>query len=228
MADKRPFAKIDVSYPSNPKWFTIHRALQGAMQDADQNALQNAKRASMQAHFASILYCKRNLTDGIFPVAAIKAELDLFGDAEEAAITALFESGMWINHPGGMAEVRDYLEHQTESAKVKDISEKRRDAALSRWEKERTSDANSTANSTANSNTTSNAEKRREEESIKSAFEEWYGHYPKKVGRGDALKAFKTATKKIDLETLIEATKRYAASVQGQDRKFIKNNCGGR
>ena len=54
-------------------------------------------------------------------------------------------------------------------------------------------------------------------------FDEWYEHYPKKAGRGQAVKAFKTAIKKTDLETMIAATLVYAKSVEGKEKRFIKN-----
>ena len=54
-------------------------------------------------------------------------------------------------------------------------------------------------------------------------FDEWYEHYPKKAGRGQAVKAFRTAIKKTDLETMIAATLVYATSVEGKEKRFIKN-----
>lgn len=54
-------------------------------------------------------------------------------------------------------------------------------------------------------------------------FDGWYEHYPKKAGRGQAVKAFKTAIKKTDLETMIAATLVYAKSVEGKEKRFIKN-----
>ena len=158
MADKRPWAKIDTGYILNPKWFQIERSIQNAMQNAEHTAMQNAKRASMQAHLASVLYCARNQTDGVFPVRAIKAELDLYGEPEEAAITALFDAGLWINLKGGMAEVRDYLEHQTPAEHIKETSSKRSEAARVGWEKRRAANANSNAE-----------EKRREEKEVARA-----------------------------------------------------------
>ncbi|WP_420335553.1 hypothetical protein [Roseibium sp.] len=40
-------------------------------------------------------------------------------------------------------------------------------------------------------------------------FEDWYSGYPEKVGRGAAVKAFKTALKKTDFETLKTGLERY-------------------
>lgn len=215
MADKRPWAKIDTAYVLNPKWFAIQRAMQDAYANADALAL---KRACMQMHFASILYCAQNQTDGLFPVSTIKALCDI-RDHEEPAVTALFESGMWINHPGGMAEVRDFLEHQMPATKADEISKKRRDAARARWAKHATSNANSNATSNANSNA---EKKRKEEKLIAESFAAWWAAYPRKDDRLKAEPAFSKALKKAEADELIKAAKEYAIEKQGVEKKFIK------
>lgn len=54
-------------------------------------------------------------------------------------------------------------------------------------------------------------------------FEEWYSIYPRHVGKADALKAWKAATKKITRDDLNEATLRWAQAyeVSGRDPRFI-------
>lgn len=56
-------------------------------------------------------------------------------------------------------------------------------------------------------------------------FDEWWEHYPKKVGKGQARTAFKRALKKVDLDTLTEGTRQLAAHHQqaGTDKTFIPN-----
>ena len=49
--------------------------------------------------------------------------------------------------------------------------------------------------------------------SYSAEFESWWRHYPNKVDKEPASRAFKTAIGKINLEVLIEATKAYAARV---------------
>ena len=51
-------------------------------------------------------------------------------------------------------------------------------------------------------------------------FDSWWSVYPRRVGKGQARKAFKAALKKTDLQTLIDGVKRYAASRTGEDAKF--------
>jgi hypothetical protein len=52
-------------------------------------------------------------------------------------------------------------------------------------------------------------------------FVDWYSGYPRKIGKGQALKAFKAARKKTDLATLKAGLARYAAEVAGKDQGFI-------
>lgn len=52
-------------------------------------------------------------------------------------------------------------------------------------------------------------------------FECWYAKYPRHVGRGQALKAYKTARQKASAEALSLAAEHFAATVFGTDEKFI-------
>lgn len=51
-------------------------------------------------------------------------------------------------------------------------------------------------------------------------FESWYAEYPRKVGRGHAFRAFKTALTKTSLQVLIAAVRRQRG---GWDPKFTKH-----
>lgn len=98
---------------------------------------------------------------------------------------------------------------------------------------QRTVDEPSTKRSTnrATNRTTSNPTNRSpnqtpdtrqlKKEDSKKEFDEWYEHYPLKKARGRAETAFNTARKHVDLETLIAATKRYAAEVAGTN--YVKH-----
>lgn len=47
--------------------------------------------------------------------------------------------------------------------------------------------------------------------------------YPRKVSKGEAFKAFKTARKKADFESILSGAIRYAKSRQGEDANFTKH-----
>lgn len=61
-------------------------------------------------------------------------------------------------------------------------------------------------------------------QALKLDFEDWYQHYPKKVARGQAEKAFAKARRTGEsLETLIDGAKRYTCQVAGKEHKYIKH-----
>lgn len=56
-----------------------------------------------------------------------------------------------------------------------------------------------------------------------NGFAQWYAVYPRKTGRGAALRAFTAALKKTDLQTLIRSAEVYAQSRADEDPKFTKH-----
>lgn len=174
MSDRRYFAKMDVGYYSNPKWYRVeryvHQAMQQAMPDAMQQAMQlamrHAVRTAQALHSASIYYCREHNVDGVFPVEAVKRIVGIASPEEELAVTALFEVGMWINKPLGEAEIRDYLEHQEPAHRAQVRMKRAQKAAAARWSKDATSNAvsNASSNATSNANAMPVAMQRRGEE----------------------------------------------------------------
>jgi len=57
--------------------------------------------------------------------------------------------------------------------------------------------------------------------SVEDEFEQWYATYPRKVARGNALKAFKGARKKVSLEVLLAGLEGYKNRVRGSEAQFI-------
>lgn len=56
-----------------------------------------------------------------------------------------------------------------------------------------------------------------------SQFEEFWNHYPKKVDKGAALRAFRKAAKTQDVSLVIEGAKRYAEDPNLPEKQFVKN-----
>jgi hypothetical protein len=56
-----------------------------------------------------------------------------------------------------------------------------------------------------------------------SEFEEFWEHYPKKVDKGAALRAFRKAAKTQDLSLVIEGAKRFSQDPNLPEKQFIKN-----
>lgn len=53
------------------------------------------------------------------------------------------------------------------------------------------------------------------------AFDAWWTHYPRKVSKGQARTAYKTAAKKTGHEVLLAAVEEFAQRMQGSEPKFI-------
>jgi len=129
-----------------------------------------------------LCYSSRFLTDGILPAVF---ERDVPGRVQ----TELTEAGLWIEQAGCQIQIHDYLQHQRDKASVQRSRAKARDRQ-SRFR-------NVYSNAVSNDEVTrleleeSKSKKKKEQEHARDArFESWWEAYPKKVGKGAALKAW--------------------------------------
>lgn len=95
-------------------------------------------------------------------------------------------------------------------------------------EVERTENAAKTQEQrTKDTNTPVNTSSLRSDVSVKSVdqeFEnEFWPSYPRKVGKGQALKAFRTARKQVGLEPILAGLSRYAAARNGENPEYTKH-----
>ena len=74
---------------------------------------------------------------------------------------------------------------------------------------------------TSVSTTPPNEDLGKREPSPDDLFESWYKMYPRKVGKGGARKAFKSALKKADYETLCRGRDAFIEEAVGKDKSFI-------
>jgi len=92
----------------------------------------------------------------------------------------------------------------------------------------RTQDAERTQDGRTKYTNTPNTSSLRSDVTIKPDFEsefeqQFWPVYPRRVGKGQALKAFRAARKQNDLETIMAGVRRYAASRQGENPEFTKH-----
>src|SRR5699024_11597645 len=73
-------------------------------------------------------------------------------------------------------------------------------------------------------NTSSTAGASSKTDAADAAFNDWYSNCPKKVGKGKARKAFKTALKKADLETLKAGLAEYNKTNAGKEKELNANH----
>lgn len=65
--------------------------------------------------------------------------------------------------------------------------------------------------------------KERKKENNTKEFEDWYAAFPLHKGRGQAERAYRTARKTADAETLLAGAKQYANQRHGEDPQFTKH-----
>lgn len=178
------------------------------------------------------------LTDG-----CVRANIiERFGGTSQN-IAELVNSGLWIDNGDGTYQFKDWDEYQPKKVDI----EAEREAARERMRLVRArkkgvnKDVDSSENVRPNNSRSSeevrvtpshpspshisnvDADASTDTHKPEQAFEDWYKNYPKKVGKGQARKAFKAALKKTDLDTLKAGVESYRHSVEGRDREFIAN-----
>lgn len=206
MADKRAYFKVDVGYFTNPKVALV----------------LSESPLAVVLHLESVAYAAQHLTDGIVPKSLV---CRLVGAGEDEA-TRLLDAGLWLATPmTGQVEVHDYLEHQRSAADAKKLSDAGRKAAETRWQSDSDTDGNADRmrnpmprerERERENNTTASAD-------AAAAFEAFWSRYPKKEGKGAAVKAWKAATKKAEPSAILAGLDARIASwsAASTERKFI-------
>lgn len=209
MADRREFIKLDIGYLSNPKIAGL---------------LLARRPLAVLLHVGCVTYARQHRTDGIVP-----AELALRSviGATKRDLTAAIDAGLLIDHGDGTVEVHDYALHQETREEIEARSDAGRTAARARWGNAKRS-ANRSADGNANRIAIGNAEERRGEEKRTTrpsaappdTFDAWWSTYPRKEGKGQAVRAYKAAIKDVDPDELLRLTKQWVSDRADLERKF--------
>lgn len=215
MADSRYFAKLDLGYFENPKV-------------AD---LVEERPRVLILHLRAILYSREHLTDGRFPIRTVVrlAYASHCGSQcdGQCDYCAAVDAGLFVRINDRHAEVHDYLEHQDSAAKAAERKAAGQAGAAARWglSEDANRNAKGNANRNANRNAKGNAEERRGEENKDIAFDSFWAAYPKKVGKGQAVKAWRAAVKKADADVIAAGITAAVAAWKrdGTEQRFIPN-----
>ncbi len=124
------------------------------------------------------------------------------------------------------SSIANWKKRQFESDNSTERSAKSRAAAKAREEAAKQQQCNADATlqnqpETSPSVYVSVSDGRVASEKITDEFEIWYAAYPRHVGRGAALRAYKTARTKVEPDVLLRAGTLYASKCKGMDQKFI-------
>lgn len=214
MPDPRYYAKLDVGYFDNPKT----------------TDLVETRPQALIFHLRAILYCRQHLTDGQFPVrlvARLACGSHCGSQCEgQCDVCASRIAGLVDRIDDRTYEVHDYLKHQDSGSDVARRKAAGQKAAAKRWDADGNADRNAKGN--ANRNADSNAEERRGEERTNTRphdaqFEEFWETYPKKVGKGQAAKAYRAALKKTDSDIVLAGLRSHLPIWVTTERQFIPN-----
>jgi hypothetical protein len=183
-------------------------------------------------------FCSRNLTDG----KVTKAQsLKLF---TRKTLSELIENG-WIADTTDAYEMLDYLDHQMSAAQVADLRVKRAEAGKLGGQAKANRVASATASAVANGKQTpskpvadKDIDKDRDTKTTTELqepssaepmdhprpsflFEQFWDHYPRKVGRQDAQRAWDKARRKVNPAVIQAAVERMATDPNLPDQQFI-------
>lgn len=216
MADKRAYFKLDVGYLTNPK-------IAVALVDSP---------AAILLHIGSIAYSAQHLTDGVVPMKLV-ARLS-GADPEDVAV--LLDHGLWHDLGDGRAEIHDYLEHQRSAGEAKGASVRAQTAAKARWKQDEDKPSMLAGMppsmppgmpGASESSMPRERERKRDNNTGADApdndFATFYDLYPKKVGKPQALKAYKAAVKKATPDVILDGLQKHLPGWANTERKFIPN-----
>jgi len=170
-------------------------------------------------------WCGAHLTEGALPKHMIGT---LGAQARDAK--RLVEVGLWEQTDVGF-QFRDWDEYQPTKKQVEADKAANRERQKRFRDRRRNAETNDVSNTVRNAVTTAvtNGTPTRPDPTNKkdmridadARFEDWWSHYPRKKARGQAEKAYRTALKHTDHETLVAAVKAYAKSVADKDPEYI-------
>ncbi len=111
--------------------------------------------------------------------------------------------------------------------------ERYRNAARKRWKDKRKAnaathgkrrkDASSDLSKTHMQGTGTGTGTGKRKESYDQEFEIWWQHVPRKTGKGQAQRAYRTARKEADADTLVDGIKAYAEQTADRERQYVKH-----
>ena len=153
-------------------------------------------------------YCNKHLTDGLLSRLALKG----FRYSSRNRIEELLSVSLWENHPVGF-KVHDFLDFN-DSRDV--VLRKREEARSRRGSRERSEDVRANVPYGMGLSTSDLSEKKKE--SV-AAFEEFWAFYPRRVGKGKALKEWTTLSPDLDLRQAILT----ALDVQKRCPQWVKD-----
>ncbi len=176
-------------------------------------------------------WCSRHLTDGRVPAVTWRKR------GTPRARRELEAAGLAVRAPDGAILMHDYLQHQRSADEVAQLREKRRQAGSQGGKAaanaRASAQANAAADAQANGKQTSTIVRDRDRSASNEAlsgaalderFSDFWAAYPRRVAKGQALKAWRAALRRgADPEHVIAAAGHYAQVTSSTEPNFIKH-----
>ena len=169
-----------------------------------------------------LLYASRNLTDGRMPKGFV-AETDM------RIAEILVSVGLW--HDSDLEfKIHDYTDWNRSKSDIEKLREVRKAAGsmggIASGKSRREANAKqkrSETNPDTDIERSKNSCPKRTSDETDALFAGWYSKYPRKEGRGAALRAYRAALKKADAPTLLAGVERSAKAWgrEGRERKHV-------
>lgn len=169
-------------------------------------------------------WCSRHLTDGVVPAGTWQKR----GTSESRA--ELLMAGLAEERLDGAVLMHDYTDHQRTADEVRELREKRREAGSKGGKAKANALASAKANALAdalangkqNSAIDIDIDISKNSLAQPDGFAEFWMAYPRRIGKGQATKAWATAMKRgADPRNVVAAAAVFARSCAGKDPKFI-------
>jgi len=200
---------------------------------ADHPKIQALSDAAFRAHVEMILYARRYLTDGRVPNRVANrfgfesvSEL-LHNDPERPSLTQDAHGDYWLHDFADMQETRAEVEaKRLVNSTNGRLGGRPRTQPKTHSVTDSVSERGSETKAETETETeiyiscSSDADASSKRPSIDDDFAAWWEHYPRKVGKGQAIKAYRRARKLADHDTLVAAIDQQAETLTARGKEF--------
>lgn len=197
--------------------------------DLPTGVLYEVSAEALRLWLTSLMVARRAKSDG---QVSVRTAARLAGARPEEA-RELIKAGAWheaghgcrtCEQPEeGYVWIHGYLRWQHSRDQIEEITEQRREAGKARArqraaERDAERDAERVVQRRTKNEEQTNPSSRG---SADAEFEEWYAIYPRKVGRGQALKAYRAARKKASAEEIVSGLRAQLEDLTSREKAFI-------
>jgi hypothetical protein len=85
----------------------------------EDETITSLSHQAYRLHMSALIYCSRNLTDGVVTAKAVKVLQAILGFPQRRYILELVDAGVWVAVDGTDFRIRNYLEFNPDAATVK-------------------------------------------------------------------------------------------------------------